>query len=328
LIWHCNGDATIDNDYEGFRMIDLEEADGLDQLDDKSSIMDDGDPFPGSTNNTSFNDATTPASTDIFGDPTGVSAEGFTYVSGPGSDVMVTLTQRTLEGFTLSYHAFASTSFFGTSNAVVKYGATRFTTTEEGLLVGIQTGVKQDNSYDYNVRVFDDMIGGSPSGLHSTTSGTFPSVPTKRWIDMALSDSLMLAADQTFLVDVGFGPTPYPVPYVHQYPLSGQSYKSNDGTIYESWTDKDVMIRARIKYMCCGRFTSGYTGNTDCDTEGKMSLADVTKLIDRVYLSKTPLCCEENGNVDGDPEGKMALADITKLIDHIYLSKAETAACE
>jgi hypothetical protein len=58
-----------------------------------------------------------------------------------------------------------------------------------------------------------------------------------------------------------------------------------------------------------------------------MNLADITKLIDRVYLSKNPLCCEENGNVDGDNDAKMNLADITKLIDHIYLSKQPTAAC-
>lgn len=78
---------------------------------------------------------------------------------------------------------------------------------------------------------------------------------------------------------------------------------------------------------CCGYYTSGVTGNTDCDAEGKMALSDVTRLIDRVYLSKNPLCCEANGNVDGDTEGKMALADITKLIDHIYLSKQPTATC-
>jgi hypothetical protein len=58
-----------------------------------------------------------------------------------------------------------------------------------------------------------------------------------------------------------------------------------------------------------------------------MTLADITRLIDRVYLSKAPLCCELNGNVDGDPEGDMSLSDITLLIDHIYLSKQPTALC-
>ena len=79
---------------------------------------------------------------------------------------------------------------------------------------------------------------------------------------------------------------------------------------------------------CCGLYTGGYTGNTDCDTQGKMALSDITRLIDRVYLSKQTLCCEENGNVDGDSQGKMALSDITKLIDHVYLSKQPTALCQ
>lgn len=78
---------------------------------------------------------------------------------------------------------------------------------------------------------------------------------------------------------------------------------------------------------CCGFFTGGYTGNTDCDPEGKCNLADITRLIDRIYLNKDPLCCEENGNVDGGADGKMNLADITGLIDHIYLSKQQTAVC-
>ncbi len=79
---------------------------------------------------------------------------------------------------------------------------------------------------------------------------------------------------------------------------------------------------------CCGLYASGYTGNTDCSTDGKRNLSDITRLIDRVYLSKLALCCEENGNVDGDAMAKLNLGDITKLIDNIYLSKTETAMCQ
>ena len=79
---------------------------------------------------------------------------------------------------------------------------------------------------------------------------------------------------------------------------------------------------------CCGHWTSGLTGNTDCDAEGKRNLADITRLIDYVYISKVALCCPGNGNIDGDVLNKINLADITKLIDHVYISKAETATCE
>ena len=78
----------------------------------------------------------------------------------------------------------------------------------------------------------------------------------------------------------------------------------------------------------CGQFTFGYTGNTDCSEDGKRDLTDITRLIDRIYISKLNLCCEENGNTNGDIENIIDLADIARLIDHIYISKTETAACE
>ena len=89
----------------------------------------------------------------------------------------------------------------------------------------------------------------------------------------------------------------------------------------------NVSMNSPIVANCCGQFTGGFSGNTNCDAEGKRNLADITKLIDRVYISKALLCCEANGNVDGDVDGKLNLADITKLIDHVYVSKNETEAC-
>jgi hypothetical protein len=79
---------------------------------------------------------------------------------------------------------------------------------------------------------------------------------------------------------------------------------------------------------CCGKFTGGYTGNTDCSADGKLTLNDITKLIDRVFITHTELCCEENGNVDGSSDGKMTLNDITKLIDAVFITHAITATCQ
>jgi hypothetical protein len=79
---------------------------------------------------------------------------------------------------------------------------------------------------------------------------------------------------------------------------------------------------------CCGIYTGGMTGNTNCDTEGKRNLADITQLISRVYLTpEVPLCCEANGNTNGDPAGTLNLAEITRLIDFVYISHQETAPC-
>ncbi|MGD8921830.1 MAG: dockerin type I domain-containing protein [Candidatus Zixiibacteriota bacterium] len=121
-------------------------------------------------------------------------------------------------------------------------------------------------------------------------------------------------ADYQYLVDFvsGEGPAP-PLPYPDcgpdpTFPGSGMSCCS----------DVD----------CCGQYASGYTGNTDCSTDGERTLNDLTVLIDRVYISHEQLCCEANGNVDGSDDGNVTLNDITALIDYVYLSHVQTAACQ
>jgi len=65
----------------GYSDLDIEQADGLDDLDngdgerpdpDEDNIGDDGDPFPGSTGNTRFAHDTDPSSDDDGGQPTGI----------------------------------------------------------------------------------------------------------------------------------------------------------------------------------------------------------------------------------------------------------------
>lgn len=88
-----------------------------------------------------------------------------------------------------------------------------------------------------------------------------------------------------------------------------------------------VLGRVVTPTTCCGQYIGGLTGNTNCSSDGKVNLADINRMIDRVYLSKTVLCCEENGNTDGDVDGKMNLADVNRLIDKVYLSKTDCEPC-
>jgi hypothetical protein len=83
---------------------------------------------------------------------------------------------------------------------------------------------------------------------------------------------------------------------------------------------------------CCGQFTDppGMTGNTNCSEDGKMTLSDVSRLIDYLYISKEPLCCYASGNTNGswdDGDCKITLGDVSRLIDHLYISKLPTEAC-
>ena len=91
----------------------------------------------------------------------------------------------------------------------------------------------------------------------------------------------------------------------------------------------NVLFVPWIGYVpsCCGQYTGGYPGNVNCDVDGKIGLADITRLIDHVYISKAELCCGENGNTYQDPDGKINLTDITVLIDHVYISKDPLSPC-
>ncbi len=247
LIWHCNEEVFFSNDDDTYRLIDLEEADGLAELDSKLDHMDAGDLFPGSSSNTSFADATNPPAHDVFGAVTGAVATGFSY--GPGSDVSVTLTQRSLDGYT-AYHKSPNAQLlgWGLASSVVSYGALRLNAVSGGDLVAVQAAVSSSNPVGYSVRVFNDMVGNSPSGLQTLTSGSFPNVATDRYHEIALPAPVSLSAGETFLVDVGWGPDTYAVPFVRSGTISLNSYGSIDGVSYSQWSDKDVAIRARILY--------------------------------------------------------------------------------
>jgi hypothetical protein len=58
------------------------------------------------------------------------------------------------------------------------------------------------------------------------------------------------------------------------------------------------------------------TGNIDCDSDNRVDISDLTRLIDFLYVSYLPLCCTSEANVDG-LDGIDA-ADITALIQNLY----------
>ena len=79
---------------------------------------------------------------------------------------------------------------------------------------------------------------------------------------------------------------------------------------------------------CCGQFTGGLTGNTNCGEDGMINLSDIARLIDLVFVTKQPLCCEGTGNTNGSLDGLATLADITRLIDYVYVSKTPPEPCQ
>lgn len=77
-------------------------------------------------------------------------------------------------------------------------------------------------------------------------------------------------------------------------------------------------------FPCC----VGLTGNVDDDPLELVTLADITLLVNHVFVTFEPLPCPAEANTSGDPEGTLNLTDITRLINALYIAPfPATAPC-
>ncbi|HUS86292.1 MAG TPA: M6 family metalloprotease domain-containing protein, partial [Bacteroidales bacterium] len=139
LIYHVDETQTSMQN-ETHKLIDVEEADGLDQLDNRTSYGDAGDPYPGTANNRNFNDVSTPNSRDYEGLSTGV---GISNISDSGP----TMTARIqTEGFVISPEITLSATSISFGDLSVSSTITRtFTIINDGSADLVVSNISSDN---------------------------------------------------------------------------------------------------------------------------------------------------------------------------------------
>jgi hypothetical protein len=74
---------------------------------------------------------------------------------------------------------------------------------------------------------------------------------------------------------------------------------------------------------CC----VGSTGNVDFDPMDGVDIADLTVLVDHLFISFQPLACPGEANIDGSVTQTPDIGDLTALVDHLFISFAPTAIC-
>jgi hypothetical protein len=77
----------------------------------------------------------------------------------------------------------------------------------------------------------------------------------------------------------------------------------------------------QVPWSCC----HGSVGNVDCDPIGETDIADLTRMIDYLYIGHDPLCCQDAAEFDGDPG--IDIGDLTGLIDHLYIGRSPMPSC-
>lgn len=81
---------------------------------------------------------------------------------------------------------------------------------------------------------------------------------------------------------------------------------------------------AKFTERCC----VGSTGNIDGDVADIVDIADLTFLIDHLFINFPVLGYPAEGNVDGDSGDVVDIADLTSLIDHLFINFPPTAVCQ
>jgi hypothetical protein len=80
---------------------------------------------------------------------------------------------------------------------------------------------------------------------------------------------------------------------------------------------------------CC----RGFTGNVDCDPDDVVDVSDIQALIDNLFLSLSPLCCEAEANINypgsGYPEtdDEVDITDLSLLVDNQFLTLSPLSTC-
>jgi len=113
-----------------------------------------------------------------------------------------------------------------------------------------------------------------------------------------------------------------------------------DGTYYymvwaqdgeDQYSESSGMVYALVDHnpSCC----QGTTGNMDCSGDGLVDVSDIQTLVDHLFLTLAPLCCEESANINYPGSGYATtdeivdVTDLSLLIDNQFLSLSPLSDC-
>jgi M6 family metalloprotease-like protein len=218
MIWHIDGSRATNSD-ENNKWVDLEAADGNNDMDNEVNRGDIGDPYPGSTLNTTFNWASNPNSRDYDGNTTGVRV---TNISASAATMTADFVGTAAEGDTVYYDdgTGGQSWGFGSPEAWSALVVTNSTTYDH--LNGIEVYVT-DASANVAVFVYEEMIGGVPTGLMTSQGGY---VGTFGWNRFMLDNppEFPISSSRVIVLRVTNASYTFPIRMNTNGAVSGRSY--------------------------------------------------------------------------------------------------------
>ncbi len=121
---------------------------------------------------------------------------------------------------------------------------------------------------------------------------------------------------------IAFDTAGYPPSHTTALSRSGVGDRAIDGFIPSLMVDPTPI-------SCC----RGFTGNVDCDPYDIVDVSDVQVLVDHLFLTLAPLCCEAEANINypgsgyGETDDIVDVTDLSILIDNQFLTLAPLPDC-
>lgn len=253
MIYHINDNRTAgfnsfgpNNDDENDKLVDVEAADGNQDLDDNYNRGDGGDPFPGTNNNMNFNGSTDPSSDRNNGYETGISINN---ISTSDSIMHADITAMPNSGYAISYDEYGIASTALTIGTEEQWVGVHFTSGNEGYVTQIDFGLVWEvfwntDELSWEVSIHDSFDGVTPGTLIETVSG---SSFIGGWHTVEI-DSMEISSGQDFFIAIKFYSNGYVYAFDNLGDLSGRSYLSSNGVSYDNSLSLygDANIRAKV----------------------------------------------------------------------------------
>ena len=229
------------NDNVSHKLVDIEEADGNDDLDLEHNRGDSGDTFPGDNNNRTFNSSSYPSSNNYDNEETNISFEN---ISDSGPIMFLDIEYRYQNGYAIAYDKKGISYYgFGNSTSSDKWSAVEFTAEYDGYITEVDFGVRSAISWELNI--YDSFNGTVPG--QSLMPSKIGYADNSGWLSASI-DSIPISSGQKFFISVKFADGTYSVPFDNNSPSTGTSYYSTDGINFSDVLSSygNANIRAKI----------------------------------------------------------------------------------
>ena len=261
------------NDDETHKLVDVEEADGLDDMDNEVNRGDAGDPFLGTSNNFTFNDNSYPSASRYDNTETGIAVFN---ISSSDSLMTADVNIRPQYGYALAYDELGmSGSGWGYNDSRTHFGGVLFTPDVSGFLTEVDVGIRKA-PIDFHILVYNSFDGTSPGSLLDSVAGY---ADDATWFSVPI-DTVPVSAGVDFFIAVRMD-TSYAISVDRWGEKDYRSYFSTNGMTYSTGIADygDINLRAKISeegidnnapIASDGLFTT----NEDTDYSGTFSASD------------------------------------------------------